>query len=316
MRWSGILAAVLLFVVLGLVAAWTQSAHVLVSARMALLAAAAGSYSASFLVFSVVWARVVSKAGGGTGAQTSSAAGFWSCFFVSTTSLAGLLTPMNLGTDVLRSMLGRKYLDRDLATTAAASIVTRECKLRVTLLFFALAVSVPGLHAGVHFRRILIVIGGTLTAITVLALFRSDAARGLARALRLDRLADTTRTLRRRVGWPARGLFYLLFAAGFAGEWQALRFCFQALDLPPDPRNTLVGVAILYGLSRTPVLPLGIGLVETGGLAVFRIMNISMHQAGALVIAWGFIRVAVPYLLTTATFVPFLYSSRRRPASF
>ena len=61
-----------------------------------------------------------------------------------------------------------------------------------------------------------------------------------------------------------------------------------------------VAYGILYFLARVPVVPMGIGLVETGGFGFLRLTGALSEQAGAFIVLWGFLRIAVPHTLAAA----------------
>jgi uncharacterized membrane protein YbhN (UPF0104 family) len=300
-RWSGTIAALLLIVILVLLSAWTQAAKALGSARIEYLLPAAVCYSAGFLIFSAVWAFLVTK-GSDPPRSADSASFYFSTIRVSNIAIAGLLTPMNLGTDVLRSILGKKYLHLGVSSTAAASILTRECKLHVTLFLIPALAYAAGAPMESSRSRLLLLFSGMLGLALVLFLFRSGSTTGLSRLLGLECLANQTRLLSRRIGWRMRLALYFLFTLAFAAESQALRLCFWSVGVPMDFRLTFVCFGIFYFLSRTPVLPLGIGVVEMAGYALLRALNIPVEQAGALIVVWGFLRVVVPYSLAGANF--------------
>ena len=307
---SAALALLLLVATLGVLAAWTRSAGALAQARIPLILAATAFYSAGSVVFSAIWALLLSGLRSGRTAAGPVRMSHFRAFRVGVVSLAGLLTPMNIATDVLRSMLGRRYLGVDLASTAAASIVTRESKLHVTLVLLPVVVAATGVSATEHRGRMLGALAGLLALALVLAAFRSDVARSLARSLGIGHLAETTRELHRQISWGTRGAVYLVFAAGFAAEWEALRLCFQALGVPPDVGVTLAAYATLFFLSRTPVVPLGIGIMEGAGLAWLRMVHVPLEQAGAIIVLWSGLRVVVPHLLAAASFATFACVTR------
>jgi uncharacterized membrane protein YbhN (UPF0104 family) len=302
MKWGAAVAAVWLVVVLALFTIYTRAADTLAEARLPYLATSALMYSVGFLVFGAVWTLLVSL-------SLTDRPGIYSngrCFGASILSLAGLLTPMNIGTDVLRSLFGKTYLGLPPALTAAASIATRESKLHVSLALLPAIAAAAGMNPASPGKRMLLVFAATFGVALVFYLFRSDVTGGLSKSLRLESLANATKALNRKVGWGTRFLCYLLFVSGFVFEWLALQFCFMAFGMFPDLRITFAGFGILYFLSRTPVLPLGIGLVETGAFALLRTLHISVEQAGALVIAWGFLRVAAP---SAGALIAFLFLS-------
>lgn len=309
---SAVLGFLLLVVTLSVVAAWSRSAGYLAEARPGLVLAAAGLYSTGFLVFGAIWAVLARITEGNRHAAALEArSGIGARFRVGILSLAGLLTPFNVGTDILRSMLGRHYLGLEYAQTAAASILTRECKLHVSLALLVAVVAGMGVSSEASRGRILAAFAGLVGLALVLVAFRSNAAAGLTRSLGIGRLAEATRGMSRQLSWSGRGSIYLLFAVGFAAEWEALRLCCQSLGMPADPATTLAGYGVLHFLSRVPVLPVGIGVVELGGFAWFRMIQVPVEQAGAIVILWGCLRVAVPYVLAAASFATFVSDARR-----
>jgi hypothetical protein len=313
---SGILAALLLVVTLVVLTIATGSTKALVSAHLLFFVAASGMYAASFFGFSAVWAFLVSSVLAHRTNHTTTRLFYSRSLRISLASLAGLLTPMNIGTDVLRSLLGRKYLAIDLAPTAAASVVTRESKLHVTIALALAIVPAVGSCAASLANRFLVVLTGMFGLALIFLLMRSRLAGGVAGPLGLDHLVDAVQMLGREVGWRMRSIFYLVFALGFAAEWGSICLCFDALGISPDPHVTFASYGILYFLSRTPFMPLGIGVVETGGFGFLRFLGISVEHAGALLVMWGILRVVVPYTLAAAASVSLLSAARRpRPLS-
>jgi hypothetical protein len=306
---SIVAASVLFVATLAAVGLLTGSTGVVKAARLQNVIAAAGFYSAGFLIFSAFWAFLLClplPASAGTVPVRPARA--WR---VGLLALAGLLTPLNLGTDVLRSVLGRRYLGVDLSTTAAASLVARECKLHVTLVLLPVPAAFTALTLGDAKGRLIGALAGLLVLAVAFRALRSDAASELARSLGVGQLAEATRGLHRQLGWRLLVVTYVAFAAGFAGEWQALRLCFQALSIPPEVGITLGSYGALYFLARTPVVPFGIGVVEAGGLAWLRLAHVPIEEAGALILIWSALRTLVPHALAAAAFSTFLVDARR-----
>lgn len=298
-------AAALLALTLAGVVLLTGAAGTVRGARLPIIAAAALCYSVSFLVFSAFWAFLL-RLPAGEGLADNAAVRPGRARRVGLLSLAGLATPMNLGTDVLRSVLGRRYLGLDVAVTAAASVVTRECKLHVTLVLLPGGAAFTAVAVTEARGRLLAALAGLVVLALALMAFRSDSAARLAGLLRIGPVAAAARDLHRRLGWRQRLAAYLAFAAGFAGEWLALRLCFHALQIPADTAVTLGVFGVLYLLARTPAIPFGIGAVEVGGLAWLRLVQVSAEQAGALILIWSALRILVPYALAAAVLPTFL----------
>jgi hypothetical protein len=302
-------AGVLFVATLAAVVLLTGSTGVVKAARLPNVIAAAGFYSAGFLIFNAFWAFLLCLPSPGPAATVPVRPS--RAWRVGLLALAGVLTPLNLGTDVLRSVLGRRYLGVDLPTTAAASVVARECKLHVTLVLLPIPAAFTALTLGDAKGRVAGALAGMLVLAGAFRALRSDSARELARSLGVGQLAEATRGLHRQLGWRARVAIYIAFAAGLAGEWQALRLCFQALSIPPDVGITLGSYGTFYFLARTPVVPFGIGVVEAGGLAWLRLAHVPIEQAGALILTWSALRTLVPHALALAAFSTFLVDARR-----
>jgi hypothetical protein len=313
--WRVAPALLLLTATLTVLAAWTQSAPAVARARPGLVAAAAVAYSVGFVVFASTWASLVVAGGAAAPGGREDGAGFLRAVLVGLLSLAGLLTPMNVGTDVLRSTLGRRYLGAPVVLTAAASIATREWKLRVMLALVP-AAAAWGLGRTGEWRPLLVAVAGAVGVVVALAAFRSGPTSRLARALGIGGLAEATRSLHRQVPRAGKALVYGLFAGGFAAEWGALHLSLAALGLQPGPAVTVPAYGMLFFLSRTPVIPLGIGLVETAGVAWLRLAGLPLAQAGAAMLLWSGLRVSVPHLLSAIAFFGLPgWHGRRAPVS-
>ncbi len=311
LRRSGIWAGLLVAFTLGVLTLSTRSAQTLAAVYMPCAALAAGLYTTGFFVFSATWSYFLLAGRAGRPEPLRSQAPFVYSMIVSVASIAGLLTPMNLGTDILRSLLGRKHLGVEIAATAAASLATRECKLHVTFLLALVITAAASSYAASLGNSFLVVLPGLAGLILFIFLLRSRAADYLARPLGLNPFLVEMRRRNSRIRWKMRSLFYLFFLLGFAAECASLSLCFRALHIAADARLILVGYGILYFLSRVPGVPLGLGLVETGGFGFFRFMGISSEQAGAIMVLWSLLRVIVPYTLAAAASILLLLSSRR-----
>jgi uncharacterized membrane protein YbhN (UPF0104 family) len=308
-------AAALLALTLAGVALLTGAAGAVRSAQLPVIAAAALCYSAGFLVFNAFWAFLLCRLPAGDRPTDNAAVRPARAWRVGLLSLAGLMTPMNLGTDVLRSVFGRRYLGLAVPVTAAASVVTRECKLHVTLVLLPGAAAFTAIAVTEARGRLLAAFAGLLVLALALMAFRSDPAARLARSLRIGPIAEAARDLHRRLHWRHRLVTCAAFAAGFAGEWLALRLCFHALQIPADTTVTMGVFGVLYLLARTPVIPFGIGAVEVGGLAWLRLVQVPAGQAGALIMVWSALRILVPYVLAGAALLTFLVERQGQPQS-
>ncbi len=223
---------------------------------------------------------------------------FGGLFVVSVISLIGTLTPMRLGTDLLRSVYGKQRLGLGFETTAAASILTREFKLR-TSLFLAIGLMLGAACFQANLLRATTwSMVGLLLALACFISLRTDTAGKLAKRLHADSFVDAARTLHQKVGCARRSSIYLIFVLGFLTEWASLFFCFHALGIRTTLLNTIATYLILYFLSTTPFLPQGTGVVEPGAFILLHWMHVPTGQAGALIVIWNCVRILTPPLLS------------------
>jgi hypothetical protein len=303
-------AVALLAATLAGVVLLTGAGAVAKGARLPVIAAAALCYSAGFLIFNAFWAFLLYRLPARATRAQAATVRLAQAWRVGLLSLAGLMTPMNLGTDVLRSLFGRRYLSLDVPVTAAASVVARECKLHVTLALLPVSAGFTAVAVTQARGRLLAALAGLLVLAFALMAFRSDPAVGLARLLGIGPFAEAVRDLHRRLGLRRRLVTYGAFAAGFVGEWFALTLCFHALRIPADPAVTMGVFGVLYLLARTPVIPFGIGAVEVGGLAWLQLVHVPAEQAGALILIWSSLRILVPYALAAGALSTMLLARR------
>jgi uncharacterized membrane protein YbhN (UPF0104 family) len=297
---GGIITVFFLLLGLSLLGVWTKSATTLRSVQLSWLVAAAVLCATGNLIFNGIWASCVLL----TAEITPSSRplrSFFNLVQIGLLSLAGTITPMNLGTDVMRSMLGKKFLNLEISVTTAASILARECKLHASLLLIPILALAAGAGIKNVHGRLMFVLACLVGVSLGFFLLRTSGAGRLARKMKIENLTETMHRMDRRIGWKWRCVFYLIFAAGFVIEWQALRVCFEGLGIPPDFRVAFVCFGLLFFLSRIPLVPLGIGFVETAGYAWLVARHVPKEQAGALIIVWGFLRVAVPFFLAAGS---------------
>ncbi len=224
-------------------------------------------------------------------------------FAVSTVSLVGMLTPLNLGIDVLRTLLGRRHLRLSVATTGAASVLTREFKLRVSLLLAALMTLCVILLRTDLVKTAVLSVAGLFFVLMGFFSLRSEAAGRFAKRLRIGDVSEAIKTLYGNVGPVTKFFVYSIFVLAVLLEWSSLHLCFVSLDLRTPLPDTFVVFVIQYFLSKTPVLPQGVGAVEAGAFVLLRSMRMPVETAGALLALWNCVRILTPPLLA-ASFSP------------
>ena len=221
-------------------------------------------------------------------------------FSLSMASLSGLLTPMNIGTDILRSLFGLRYLGLPLSLTATASVLTRICKLQVTLFLMIFAAVLFARTQKNYLNALIAAAAGSVLLLIFLYLMTMDSSRRISQRLKIGDLATPIKVVNGKLNLTKRSFIYLMMTLQFVLEWLALHVCFLALELRIPLITSFILYILLYFLSRIPFVPQGLGVVEAGGYAVLKTMKVSEAQIGALLVVWGFLRIFIPLVLSIA----------------
>jgi len=233
-------------------------------------------------------------------------------FALSMASLSGLLTPMNIGTDILRSLFGRRYLGVPLSLTATASVLTRIYKLQVTLFLTIFAAVLFARAQKFYLNALIAAAAGSVLLLILLYSMTMNCARRISQRLKIGDLAAPIKVVKGKLNLTKRSFIYLMMILQFVLEWLALHACFLALKLRIPLITSFILYVLLYILSRTPFVPQGLGVVEAGGYAVLKTMKVSAAQIGALLVVWGFLRIFIPLVLSMTFSIELMAMTRKR----
>lgn len=257
---------------------------------------ATGTYAASIALKRVVWAGLLAL--GGDDLERSAGPRFLvGGFLVSTMSLAGVMTPMSLGVDVLQSIYGRRYLRVGMERTAVASLLARELKLHASIVLFApLVAFAPATFSGYWPQ---VAVAALVTAALALAFrwTRSRAAQRAAAGRSVESVIAGARTARLRLGCRRLALVHTALLLAFGFEWWTLHSCLAALGAGLPWSSTMLLYAVLYLLARIPLFPQGVAVVECSGYALLRMMGVPPPESAALLVIWATLRIVLPVLL-------------------
>ncbi len=271
----------------------TDPLPVLQMASPSLLAGAVCCSALSLVCWSGVWVGILKKGNCNVPARPSLA--------LSLASLVGLLTPMNLGTDLLRSLYGKKHLGLAYESTAAASVVTRTFRVHVTLLCMAITVAFASASPG-SLKQPVTLAGMVLVGL--LALLYSLRTRPAGRLARYVKIGDVARSIARiatRISLAERLAAYTILMMGYACEWLALHLSFVALGIAVTAADTMLLFLLVSVLARSLVIPQGFGVVEVSAGAALASMGLQAAVAGAILVLWALLRAGVPLTVAAAS---------------
>ncbi len=275
-----VLAAVVLF---------TRPWNALRAADLILLLAAGSLYVASSVLRSATWVYVLMRSEPRMNARGA--------LGVSMVSLVGTLTPLNVGTDLLRSLYGKARLGLEFHETAAASVVTRTLKTHSSLLLLVAFVALVSVVPNELTMSVVYAAGILVLLLLVMYSAQTKPLGRLAERVHIGDISAALITMNRALGISTKGMLCGVFCLGFALDWVALYLCFVSVGISATPTGTFLFFVVLHCLARVSILPQGTGIVEAGGFAVLRNMDIDVGEAGALLLVWGAIRILVPLFL-------------------
>lgn len=230
-------------------------------------------------------------------------------FALSLSSLFGILTPLTLGTDVLRSLHGRRFLALDLALTATASVRARVMKIQVTLLLLPVALPVA---VSLRHRLLPILLSGftLIVALLLLRFIGSGEMSRLAALLRIENLSIEVKAIDSGLGMRQVLSIYGAFVMQIVLEWLSVYLLLLSVGAGLRMRAALLLCVLLYFLSRAPFTPNALGVTEGGGFWLLASLGVPAARAGAFLVLWDFIRILCPLILAGPSYA-YLRASRR-----
>ncbi|HIH17123.1 MAG TPA: flippase-like domain-containing protein [Candidatus Diapherotrites archaeon] len=277
-----------------------------------------------FYVFSVIlwlisWAYLIKK---------RKALPYSRLVVVGLTALYGALTPVQVGSEALRSLRLKEFFGVPYSDSIAASLVAKGTKFLIlsivasmALLFFLNTKTDPVFFFGFLSGFIVVL----LVSILFLFPFEKKASAGLLNSL--ERLSKPLPFFSRVHHFFARysasidrltkeEFFLLLFlsALSWAFEFFALQYSFFSLGIVLSFHSLLLLMVMISVLERAPLLPRGIGLVEIMAwhfLAFPELIagiTLSAAQIIALLAVYDLVRLVIPTLLSVLVW---LASSKR-----
>lgn len=196
--------------------------------------------------------------------------------------LLGSLTPGNLGSETLRVLLNKKWLEMNWAQTFYVSSLTSVYKLRSSLLI----VTVLFLCFGPYDIRYLKALVETIVLL-VSVLFILNLVR--KRNQKVD--AFFSPTTREKI--KATSIFLSSYLCEFLSFWCCLRF----LSISVPLNVSIAAFSIVHVLARIPLLPQGILITETLGYFLLDPLIPIKDQKLALLGMWGLVRLLSPHIV-------------------
>ncbi|MBI4043621.1 MAG: flippase-like domain-containing protein [Candidatus Diapherotrites archaeon] len=308
-----VLHGIFILVVLGLLVGYTNAPAALAQLNMAFFALAALFYIASILVWIVSWAYLVQK---------DARLPFWEVVKTGFSCVYGAITPIQLGAEALRSIRLKERFNVPYSVSVSASMIVKGIKFfllaliaSVVLFIFIVETQLDALFFASFLSGFGVVVLASLAFLLPInrrwgrrmaAFFRRYARaneKGWAGriALFFERYADYLAKIN---GVDFFITFFLAFIS-WVFEFLALLFTFTALGISVKVSALVILFVLISVLERTPFLPRGIGLVEVitfNFLSFPQLTNAvyAVEEIGALLVAFDFVRILIPSVLSLA----------------
>jgi len=303
---SVLAVAVVIFSVVNL----TGSTQHLLSVDLSYFALSSFCMLFSIALWAVSWNHVM-RAFAGTPYKNAVVLSF--CAFY------GSLTPMQIGTDAVRSFLSKKFLLIPAKKAFSASLITKMMKFFLLVIAAGFSIVVLELKSPVFGQSFFTLIVGFSVILFAALVFYGLQWNSFGR--RVARLLDIATPFLSRFGFSFKSLFltystmysemvlnrkiiaFFLVFLSLLFEYLAVYFAFSALFMEVSFFDIFLFATIVNILSRVPWLPQGILLVEATGYVFLTSPSFAALepvQVGSVIVLWDIVRLAVPLLVSLA----------------
>ncbi len=307
---GSIIFLILLFALLGIVVALTNALPTLNKINGNFFVLATLFFLISVFLWIISWAYLIRK---------HAPIPYIKLIAVGFGSLYGALTPIQLGSEALRSINLKQFFKVGYLDSVSASMIAKGAKFSILAIITAIVFLLflidtkmdPVLFLG-FFSGFSVVI---LACILFLLPLKKNVGlkissfflflAGYVKAF--SKLSDFFTNYSVYLKKTERRSFLIVFALAFFSwifEFLALQFSFYALNIPLMLHSLLIFMVLVSVLERTPFLPRGIGLVEFVGyhfLAFPQLIagtTLTIGEIGAALIVYDIVRLVIPTILS------------------
>ncbi|MEW6294874.1 MAG: flippase-like domain-containing protein [Candidatus Diapherotrites archaeon] len=312
---KSIVSLILVLAVIGIIAFYTNAAKSLVKLgfnNLIFFTLACIFFLLGVLLWVISWAFLVRK---------FTPISYKNLFLVGFSSLYGALTPVQLGTDALRSISLKKHFQLSYFKSIAASMTAKGTKFLVIAIVFILVIlmflSRQVIDSVIFFSLIsgfiVILLASTLFLLPLnkrISIKLSQFFKRLGRIIplfeKIGKFFLDYSSYMKKFSLNAIIYVFLLGFLSWVFEFLALQFTFFAV-LPEEKNLGLIPILVLFVLisvlERTPFLPRGIGVVEFIGFTYLNMVSrlvtsLQVSQIGAVLILYDVVRLIIPTILS------------------
>ncbi len=302
---KAIMILIVIAALLSIVSLLTSSINEVLKANPFYFALAALLFIGGILVWIVSWGFLIRK---------TNSISYPSLLKVGFSSVYGSLTPVQLGTEILRSLQLKRYFNVQYQDSVSAAMVVKGLKFLVLLVVAFMAILLFFSGVSLNHAVLLAFMSGMAVVFLAVLLFLLPLNKNFGMTIsrfffasakkirQFDALGKFFKGYSRylsRMTISALLLTFLFACLSFLLEFLALHSSFLALDMSLGLNSLAILMVLISILERTPFLPRGIGLVE---IVAFQFLSMpglanasfSVQQIGAAIIIFDIVRLVIP----------------------
>lgn len=304
-----IITFILIFVILGIIAIFTNSLEVLSEANTLFLALSALFFLFSIVFWVISWVYLLKK---------HAKIVYLEGLIVGISCVYGALTPIQVGSEALRSIKAKEIWGINYKDSVSSAMLIKGIKFSL----LAILASIILILILVETKLSLIMVFGLLSGFLIILLatsffllpinktfskiiqkFFDFISKKIKKLNSLSKYFNHYSTYLQKVSLKDFLIVFLLAFFSFIFEVVALYFSFLSLNVLIEFIPLMVLFVIISILERTPVLPRGIGIVEAAGfiflsLPEFSNLNLEVSQIAAIIIVFSISRLIIPTIVS------------------
>lgn len=311
---KSLISLILVFVVIGIIAIYTkahESLLLITQTGIINFVFACIFFLLGVLLWIISWGYLIRK---------EADIAYSSLILIGFASLYGALTPIQLGTEALRSLTLKKKFSVPYSKSISASMIVKGTKFLILAVVFSLIIlmfiSSTRLDSFAFFALfsgfIVIVLACLLFLLPLskriglmISNFFNFLARGIPFFSHLSKFFHDYSSYLKTISVKSFLLILFLSFLSFVFEFLALRFAFISIEKDIGILALLVLFSLVSVLERIPFLPRGIGAVEFIGFTYLNMVSrlekassLTVSQIGAVLILYDVVRLVIPTIIS------------------
>ncbi|MBU1120708.1 MAG: lysylphosphatidylglycerol synthase transmembrane domain-containing protein [archaeon] len=311
---KSLISLILVFVVIGIIAIYTRGHEALLAiSPMGLInfILACIFFLLGVLLWILSWAYLIRK---------EANIPYSSLILVGFASLYGALTPIQLGTEALRSLTLKKRFSVPYSKSISASMIVKGTKFLILAVIFSLIILMFLSSTRLDSFAFFALLSGFLVIVLACLLFLLPLSKRIG--LMISRFFNFLARDIPLFGYlseffynysyylktiSVKSFLLILFLSflSFIFEFLALRFAFISIEKDIGIFALLVLFSLVSVLERIPLLPRGIGAVEFIGFTYLnmvsrleKVSRLTVSQIGAVLIIYDVVRLIIPTIIS------------------